>query len=85
MAGVTVKKHRYDPTGAQYSLIVLYLHRALSASSKVGGVMTEGNPAYGLTSPRVKSTETKGDYEIPQYIQPSAVPAPEETVYEGVF
>ena len=47
--------------------------------------MTEGNPAYGLTSPRVKSTESKGDYEIPQYIQPSAVPAPEETVYEGVF
>ena len=69
----------------QYLLIVLYQHRALSASSKVGGVMTEGNPAYGQTSPRVKFTETKGNYEIPQYIQPSAVPATEEAIYEGVI
>ena len=90
MAGVAVKKLRYNRLSLSNCpvlilFVLMYFHRALSASSKVVGMMTEGNPAYGLTSPCVKSTETKGDYEIPQYIQQPPVPAPEETVYEGVF
>ena len=42
---------------------------------------TDDNPAYGMSLPRGKSEYSKGDYEVPQYIQP---PDTEEGVYEGV-
>ena len=53
---------------------------------KESELSTGHNPAYGLTGPHDKreKTETKGVYEIPDYIRPSQPPPPQEAVYEGV-
>ena len=46
---------------------------------------TEGNPAYGLSSPHRRPDEDKeDDYEIPHYTQPPSEVS-EEGVYEGVY
>ena len=61
--------------------------RAVSGSKGEGEVSTEDNLAYGLSEPRVKRTESKGDYEIPDTMQqpfPPGAPA-QESVYEGVY
>ena len=42
------------------------------------------NPAYGMSLPQGKSEYSKGDYEVPQYIQPAAAPDTEEGIYEGL-
>ena len=60
--------------------------RAVSGSKGEGEVSTEDNLAYGLSEPRVKRTESKGDYEIPDITQPFPPGAPaQESVYEGVY
>ena len=41
-----------------------------------------------MNIPQRKAVESKGDYEVPQYIQPAPLQAPaatEEGVYEGLY
>ena len=45
---------------------------------------TEDNPAYGMSLPQRKPEYSKGDYEVPQYIQSATAPDTEEGVYEGL-
>ena len=51
-------------------------------------ISTEDNLAYGMNIPQRKAVESKGDYEVPQYIEPAPLQAPaatEEGVYEGLY
>ena len=45
---------------------------------------TEKNLAYGLSGPYKKRAESKGDYEIPEYIQPSPPAVLTHTAQETV-
>ena len=61
----------------------IYIYRAGKGE---GEVSTEHNLAYGLSEPRVKRAESRGDYEIPDIMQSSPPAAPaQESVYEGVY
>ena len=64
----------------------LYANIMCRASKGEGEVSTEDNLAYGLSEPRGKRAESKGDYEIPDTMQPFPPGAPaQESVYEGVY
>ena len=64
-----------------YIHIVCHTNRAVS-DSKVMGVATEDNPAYGVSGPHGKGDQTEQVYEMPNFIQPP--PASHEAVYEGI-
>ena len=56
---------------------------AVSLSKREEEMSTEHNLAYGLHTLHDKKAESKGDYEIPDYVQSPTAPA-EEAVYEGL-
>ena len=65
------------------SLQLLYQSRAYKRG---GELSTDHNPSYGLNTSQYRRTDSKGEYEIPEYIIPtttSATPV-QEAVYEGV-
>ena len=51
-----------------------------------GELSTDHNPSYGLNTSQYRRTDSKGEYEIPEYIIPTTTSASpvQEAVYEGV-
>ena len=59
------------------------MFRAVSLKTEV--VSTGYNVAYGLSESRDR-TESKGEYEVPDFMPPSPPEATtEEPVYEGIY
>ena len=61
-------------------LQLLYQSRAY----KRGELSTDHNLSYGQNASQYRRTDSKGEYEIPDYIIPSSAPPVQEAVYEGV-
>ena len=80
---VIVKRRRYIHTLSLVSVLCAYSAMLSTICYRPKGDMaTEANPAYSMSGPHGKPAETEGEYEIPQFTQPSSGA---EGVYEGVY